>query len=539
MTDTEFAQKIISEINRQSANCIATLNSRNEIIITYKITENNKHKIPSSAELLVNVEPLDAYSFEHTKAENKLVLIGNEGDTFFQRWDSVKTVPASNDDVNQVVDITSVMIESHINLDGRTDLNRGITKLCTIDWSNFGSLNTVYSQTDNFLGNYDFDDSLNLDNYPASILWTSQKNSGADVDEWTHITLGSTMAMDGDKGSVRALRRFQNAIIAFQDKGIAEVLFNSRTQLSTTEGVPVEIANSGKVDGKRYITSKYGVQNKWSIAEGKAGLYFVDNINKAFCSFNGEGIDNISEKQGFGSWFRFNSVTTPWTPESFDNIISFYDQKNSEVYLVRSEEKYSEAPCLVYNETLGAFSSFYDYGSVPMMINIQDRFISFKTGSLWLQNEGWYNIFFGKKYPYWVTYRVTPDPYGDKIWTNIEYRADVYQVLDYPGGAEVASEAELIDPSTGAYNSDLTFDDIKVWNEYQQTANLSMQAIKKFRTWRTTISRAIKTDTNKYGLDRIRNPWIYLRFKRNVEAVNSYEQSSLMQLHDIIVKYFE
>lgn len=538
MTDLEFAQKIVGEINKQSANCNATLNSRNEIIITYKITEINKNKVPTSADLYADENKLNTYSFEHTKEENKLVLIGNEGDTFFQRWDSVKTIPASSDDVNQVVDIASVMIESHINLDGRTDLDRGISKLCSIDWSNFGSLNTVYSQIDNFLGSYDFDNSLNLDNYPSSILWTTQKNSGADVDEWTHITLGSTMAMDGDKGSVRALRRFQNAILAFQDKGIAEVLFNSRTQLSTTEGVPVEIANSGKVDGKRYITSKYGVQNKWSIVEGKAGLYFVDNMNKAFCSFNGQSIDNISEKLGFGSWFRANNVMSSWTPKSFDNIVSFYDHRNSEVYLVRSEEKYSEAPCLVYSETLGAFSSFYDYGSVPMMLNIQDKFISFRDGYLWLQNEGYYNHFFSKVYPYWVTYRVTPDPYGDKIWTNLEYRADAYKVLDPATGDNVISESQLIEPANAAYQSNLTFDDIRIWNEYQQTENLVARAIKKFRTWRVAVPRAAKTDSNKYGLDRIRNPWINLRFKRNVEDVPN-ENADLMQLHDIIVKYFE
>lgn len=538
MTDIEFAQKIVGEINRQAVNYVAALNSKNEIVITYKLTEENKNRVPSEAVLYAEGSELKKYSFEHTKPEEKLLLIGNEGDTYFQRWDSVKTIPASSDDVNQVVDIASVMIESHINLDGRTDLDRGITKLCSIDWSNFGSLNTVYSQTDNFLGSYDFDDSLNLDNYPSSILWTSQKNSGADVDEWTHITLGSTMAMDGDKGSVQALRRFQNSILAFQDKGIAEVLFNSRTQLSTTEGIPVEIANSGKVDGKRYITSKYGVQNKWSIVEGKNGLYFVDNMNKAFCAFNGQGIDNISEKLGFGSWFRANNVITSWTPKNFDNIISFYDQRNSEVYLVRSENKYSEAPCLVYNEMLNAFSSFYDYGSVPMMINIQDRFVAFKDKFLWIQNEGRYNNFFGQYFPYWVTYRVTPEPYGDKIWTNLEYRADAYQVLDSTG-KETVPESELINANNSAYYPDLTFDDIKIWNEYQATANMAMQAIKKFRIWRAAIPRAVKTDSNKYGLDRIRNPWIYLRFKRNVEETNPYEANSLMQLHNIITKYFE
>lgn len=75
------------------------------------------------------------------------------------------------------------------------------------------------------------------------------------------------MDLDGDKGYIRALRRINNNIIAFQDKGISQILYNENMQISSTEGVPIEIANSGKVNGKRYLSDKVGCTNKWSICE--------------------------------------------------------------------------------------------------------------------------------------------------------------------------------------------------------------------------------------------------------------------------------
>lgn len=537
MTQKKLVELIAMDVNSQSRLVTASVSRDGSLVLTAKKT--GPHTGLKSARILDGDRELSSGSFSRGENAKKVIVIGNQGDTYFQRWDGVKTLPAGSDDENQVVDIASVMLETHINIDGRTDIDRGSTKLASIDWSSFGKLNTVYSQQNNFFSSVDYDEALNLDTYPSSIVWSLTKNAGAEIDEWTHITATSTLPLDGDKGPVTALRRFQNSILAFQPKGISEILFNSRTQLSTQDGVPVEIGNSGKVDGKRYITGKYGATNKWSIAEGKSALYFVDNMNKAFCSFTGGGVDNLSEKYGFGAWFRSRNNVEPWTPESFGNIVSFYDRVNSDVYLVRADSD-GDAPCLAYSETLGAFSSFFDYGSVPMMANVGDRFVSYRNNRLWFQNDGFYCNFFGRNYGYHTIYRVTPDPYGDKIWTNVEYRADEYTVLD-DEGSSVVPDNRLIDGGDlggvdGIYRKDGTFDRIRIWNEYQQTDNVARSAVRKFRTWRFAIPRAVVTDTNRFGLDRIRNPWVNLELGMTAGDKPGKE---LMQLHDITVKYFE
>lgn len=476
-------------------------------------------------------------------------LYGTRGDTYFQRWDCLKTKPYGLDPLNGVIDLTSVILETHINIDGQTNKQRGTRLIASINPEQWGDINTVYSQTDNFFVSRDLDDDANEDRYNSSITWTLDKADSADIDEWTHITLANTLKLDGDKGACRAIRRFQNSLIAFQDRAISEILFNSRTQIATTDGVPIEIANSGKVDGKRYISNKYGCTNKWSIVEGKAALYFVDNINKAFCAFNGN-INALSTEKGFNAWFRRRNNTEPWTPDLFNNFVSFYDRVNSDVYLVGKEDEEGR-PTLVYNEILGEFTSFYDYDSVPIMANVEDRFVSFKNNKLWLQNEGLYCNFFGSQYDYWIQYRVTPNPYTDKIWSGIDYRADFYRVLD-EDGTNLYPESEMIrgdyfDDNEGVYQENTTFDNLEITNEYQK-ANIDFgkdyysqdPARKKFRIWRLTIPRAQATESNKYGLDRIRNPWINLTFKKKLSESNDADANKdLMQLHDMVVRYFE
>ena len=470
------------------------------------------------------------------------LIYGNRGDTYFQRWDCLKTKPiAAEGALNGVIDIASVMLETHINIDGRTDRQRGTKYLASINTAQWGTLNRVYSQSDNYFVRQVLDEDFDLDAYRSSVSWTLQKADSADIDEWTHVTLSTHLKLDGDKGICRAIRRIQNSLIAFQDRGISEILFNSRTQLSTTDGVPVEIANSGKVDGKRYITNKYGCLNKWSIVEGKNALYFVDNINKALCTFSGNGVQNLSTSMGFGVWFRLKNDANPWTPKDFNNFVSFYDRIHSDVYIIKKDtDDEKDPPALVFNETLGAFTSFFDYGSVPMMTNVEDKFISFKQTSLWLQNEGVYCNFFGRQYDFWMQYRVTPEPFGDKVWTNLEYRADFYRVLSGQNSI-VPVEPDFTD-DLNYYQPNETFNYMRFWNEYQTTADRSKydcKPIKKFRIWRLSIPRAKKNLLNPHGLDRIRNPWMNLLFRKYYTGANDPTNQDLMQLHDMTVIYFE
>lgn len=452
----------------------------------------------------------------NNEAKSDVTIRWEEGDTYFQRYDHIKTYPFTLEDQNQVTDIVSFMCETRVNIDGRYDRNRGQTSNFAITPENFNLMNDVYSQPNNFFNYRTINpNKLNLDNFHNSITWTKTKTAGELVDTWTNITLASILDLDGDKGSVRALRRFNNNLIAFQDRGISQVLYNENMQITSTEGVPIEIANSGKVNGKRYITDKVGCTNKWSICETPNGIYFIDDITKGIFLFNGQ-LNNISDKFGFHSWINKASDNIDiWNPIDFNGFVTYYDKVNGDVFFINKDE------CLAFSEPLGQFSSFYSYEKMPYFTNLEDRGIAFNvegTGKLykpWLHNEGDYNMFFGVYQPFYTTVIANPDMNKDKIFNNLEFRSDSWD-----------SEDNLLNT---------TFDTLTTWNEYQE-GTLKLTNIfrrpsdlkRKFRIWRANMPRA-KTN----GRDRMRNPWLYIKLSMEKENTNK------TILHDMTVHYFE
>ena len=447
-----------------------------------------------------------------------ITITYKEGDTYYQRYDCLKTYPFTMEDQNSIVDIVSFMCETRINIDGRYDRNRGLIDNTTMSPTNFNLLNTVYSQENNFFTyrslNYN---KYTTSNFNNSILWSQPKASGGDIDLWTSINVVSTMDMDGDKGKVSALRKFNNEILCFQDSGISKVLFNSRVQIPASDGVPIEISNSMKVDGKVYISNTIGALNKWSIQETPNGIYFIDNLSTNIYLFN-NGFKSLSIDLGFTEWIMNNNSMDIWNPVDYNNFITYYDRNNNDVYFVNKEY------CLCYSEVLGQFTSFYSYNRSPLMINTSDRFVSLYKNSdntsneIWENNAGDYNYFYGNYRGYYITYRINPDGVSDKVFNTLEFRADTWDEYN-------------------KLRNNTTFDVLMTQTEYQTgTVNLintpgkPSPLKKKFRIWRANIPR---DDFN--NRDRMRNPWLYLTLECSNNNINKYRT----ELHNIIVKYFE
>lgn len=446
---------------------------------------------------------------------SSVTITWTEGDTYYQRYDHLKTYPFTPEDQNAITDIVSFMCETRVNIDGRYDRNRGQTSNFAITPTNFNLMNDVYSQQNNFFNYRTVNpNKLNLDNFHNSITWTKTKTAGELIDTWTNITLASTLDLDGDKGYIRAIRRFNNNLIAFQDRGISQILYNENMQIASTEGVPIEIANSGKVNGKRYLSDKIGCTNKWSMCETPNGIYFIDDITKGIFLFNGR-LDNLSDRLGFHSWINAKSTgINIWNPKDFNGFVTYYDKVNGDVFFISKDE------CLAFSEPIAQFTSFYSYEHMPYFINLEDRGIAVNTiegGTIyraWLHNEGNYNMFFNKYHPFYTTIIANPDIPVDKIFNNLEFRADSWD---------------------GSTLLNTTFDTLTTWNEYQTgTATLNnvlgrpSELKKKFRIWRANIPRA-----NSNGRDRMRNPWLYIKLSMEGENTNK------TVLHDMIVHYFE
>lgn len=478
------------------------------------------------------------------EAEDKEhVLEFKWGDTYLQRYECLKTYPFTSEDKNQVIEIASFIVETRVNIDGRYDRNRGQISNLNMTPQNFNLINPVYSQMDNFFSYKIMDeDSYKNTSFPNTVTWTKTKQNGADVDLWTNITLANTLEMDGDKGEINKLIRLNNQLLSFQDSGISQILYNENTQISTTEGVPIEIANSQKVQGKRYYSDTVGCSNKWSVMQTPAGIYFMDSNEKSIYLFNGQ-LNNLSTTGGFNSWAKQNipSANVEWNPKDFGSFVAYYDKLNQDVLFINRETS------LAFSEKFNCFTSFYDYGGAPYFTNLDDKEIWIKDSKLWQHQKGEYCNFFNVPKSYSMILVGNQEPQMDKIFTNLEFRACV-------------SGEGTNDETKNKFTPLLPFDSLEAWNEYQhglltlsnrdghdifthgnKDGNTSLN--RKFRMWRCDIPRDnAKVDDATESLmgikrfkprplDRIRNPWVYIKLTKN-NATNKVE------VHDIMATYF-
>ena len=440
------------------------------------------------------------------------------GDTYFQRWECLKTYPFTDEDTNQIIEIGSFMLETHVNIDGRCDRNRG--QLTNVSSRNFNLMNPVYSQLNNFFTYRILDSSYYaLNKYSNQITWTKEKIGGSDVDPWTNITLASTYDIDGSKGEIVSLNAWKDRLFCFQNKGVSNILFNSRVQIPTSDNVPIEIGNSYKVDGYRYLSDGIGCDNKLLIKETPSGIYFVDKVGNNLYHI-GEGIQDITATHGMTSWFKNNA-------NSIRRLL--YDEINHDLYLVRDSDS------LCYSEVLGQFTSFFDYSNIPLIESYNNRIFTLHNNKLYGMFEGEYNDFF----PVDTTHHYQPWEFTfvangsdsstqdfDKIFSNIDYRMDVFNA------------------NNNTYIADDTLTAIRVTNEYQDTGEVSLSRLKnvsysksyhhkdtnlqkKFKIWRIQIPR-----DSTHRLDRIRNPWCKITLKSTVTGNNK----SILQ--DLNVQYY-
>lgn len=463
-------------------------------------------------------------------------ILWKEGDTFFQRYDCMKTYPSSTDDANknQTTEILSYMAMTRINIEGRYDRNRrNFDNMLNWNTSNFNLMNKAYTQKSDYFEYQTLDsEKVNLSRFPTRITWSTTKIPGSIDDAWTNMTMASTLDMDGDKGTVRALRRVNNELVCFQDKSVSRILFNENFQFSTDNGNPVQIANSGKVNGYTPLSNLIGCKNKWSISIGIDKVFFIDSQTKAtyfIDSTQPTQVQLASESLKMNKYFHSRTdLNSIWNPVDRLGGTSFYDKRFRDVFLSFTDTT------LAYCESIGLYSSFYNYETALFFNNIEDNGIWISKSrdrtsnaagkyKLWFDKQGNYNQFFDEYRPYSVTLLANDRNINDKVFDNLEYRGDSF-------------DNDVLVPED-------TFDKMTVWDEFQKgisdlkrTVNHISNLQRKFRIWRVVVPRDTENSDIRQKRNRIRNPWAYIKLeKHNVDATNSFKSV----VRDLALSYFD
>lgn len=434
--------------------------------------------------------------------QNDIYLNWTQGDTYFQRYNCLKTYPYADDCVNSLVEVVSFLCETHINLNGRYDKQQEKPTNLYANPSNFNLINRIYSQTDNFFTYKTLDKNLyNTFRFPTQVSWSLPKSLGEKIDSWQTMTLGAVLDLDGSKGELTALRKHKDYLLFFQEHGYGTIDYNNKATITTEQGVPVQIANTNKVDGYTYLSGVVGCDCKNTILSTADSVYFVDNSIQSIYKFGGQqGLVSLSDKLGMSNWVQNYKITD-----------TFWDKQKNDLYFkAKSLRSGVDDTMLNYNEGLDKFVSFFDYyKDYKFMSNINNIFIGCIGNVI-------NHMFAGNEYyiPQ-ITYRingVNRDSYdsrkwqrtaGDKVFDYIEYRGDSY--------------------SEDGGRTTCPFTQIQAFNEYQDSGLVDINTIntkRKFRIWRTLVPRDSRNTQGKLHKDRIRNPWTFIKLVGNdIESV--------------------
>lgn len=438
---------------------------------------------------------------------NSATIKYTAGDFYYQRYDCLNTQEWGQNELNGNVEIISFMAETRFNLDGRYDVNRGKTSNIYANNNNFNLFNPAYTQQNNFFS-YFITKDRDKYTYPNYITWTLTKINGEEIDSWSKIDTISSLQLDGKYGDINSLQFWNNEIVAFQDTGIAQVLYNSRTVITPSQGVPLEVANSGKVDGKTYLSSAMGCLDKRLIANSGNILYFVDSYKNDLWSLSAQGPVPISQTKGFYSWTQNNKVEKV-----------FYVQNKKDIWFNTSKTT------LAYSEPLDNFVSFYDYQKTEHLINILGDSIACTKDSLYIQNQGDPCKFFGSDTcsSFYIDMVIKDDGYADKVFDNIEFRGEAH-------------------PDMEKYNL-CPFDHIEAHNEYQKSGsielNIDTNLKQKFRIWRANIPRCSNSTPGRIK-NRMRSPWIRLKLSNEKSSSFMKDEEWVYPsylIHDFLIYY--
>jgi hypothetical protein len=338
-------------------------------------------------------------------------------------------------------------------------------------------------------------------------------------------------------GAINKLISYKDNVYCLQEHGLSILNYNSKIiePTDTNSTLALYLSDATRLQDVTYLSRNIGTLNKWSVALGQYGFYWIDetlqNFYKCGESENGFGIDNMSNKYGFKSWSKahISSDNCLWDTTTFTSDLKAfkanYDLKNNDVYWANNEF------CICFNETLDCFTSFYNYENIPYKFNYLDKCYSVypesqHSSEIWEDYSNYSHSLYGTNVDSYIELLVNPSGQYDKVFNFIEYYTEIY---------DPSNEYDVAYASINPYNY------IRVNNTYQIGDSLFNNANTqhKFKLWRTAIPREIKN--GKQTMNRIRSPWckIKLQHKANKPIILNTLPSKeyRYKLHYINVNY--
>lgn len=237
-------------------------------------------------------------------------------------------------------------------------------------------------------------------------------------------------------GQIKKISLRNNQLITFQQLkvGVVPVLQNIWEDQTGSQTATV---TQQLLNGIRYLNGNYGIGNiPESHVSTPTSDFFADPNNGVYCEIQNNFIREVS-RSGADSYF------TTKLRGSYTKVLSTYDQFNDEINVTFLATTNSTLSYDVLGSKWNSPYSFIpEYGS-----NILDRYITFKSGELWLHDSATAvrQNFYGTQYGFFIKFAFNHRPVQTKAYKTFELRANALVLTDTSGiVTSTAQESELI-----------------------------------------------------------------------------------------------
>lgn len=233
------------------------------------------------------------------------------------------------------------------------------------------------------------------------------------TDSWTKFRVANYLDVDTRFGSINNLKLFKNNLLFWQTDAFGTLAVNERSLIQDNNAGALTLGTGGVLTRFDYFTTKNGSKENQlrTATQSDSTVYWYDADRNEICGFDNQ-LRTVSKLKGVQSYLHDNKDIITNDP------ISIYDKKYNEVLLTLEDKT------LVFNEQVGAFTSFYTYRP-DWYAEFTDKLMIYKNLAVYKYNSGnELDMFTGKDKISYVRFIVNDKYPQTKTFDNVEYGGD-------------------------------------------------------------------------------------------------------------------
>jgi hypothetical protein len=370
-----------------------------------------------------------------------------------------------------------------------------------------------------------FEDNYQEENLKSGLIYSQIYNGKTGINRLNQFIIADKITKDlnPEYGSIQKLYGRDTDLLALCEDKIVKILAN-KDAVFNADGNPQLVA-SNRVLGQAIIPAtfgSYGCQNPESFVDFTYRSYFVDKVRGCVLRLSADGITEVSN-YGMKDYFKDN-LRLQVSNSNYGYIHGTYDEVKNQynVSLPTNVET-----TVSYSESINGWvsrKSFLPEGG----LSINNKYYTFKNGSLYEHHSGTTNTFYGTKTDSTVTFLLNEAPANVKNFRTLNYEGDsdwtCSSIITNKQDGEVTSfiekEGKYFNYISGITETEGTID-VNALN-IQGLGNLTSQAVdsgNRTFTYTFNLNNDIQINDKLYYVDTSNN-------KQNLGSITAINKTN-------------